>query len=261
VLTSGYNLLAYRNGPNRGATNPAASTEYVFVYDIAGANAAAPKLRQVLDVANSFYGLAWAPNGASFYVAGGVSDAVFVFGYTGTAWAQTATIALHHPPLANNLTGIGKLLGGFLGNGLGFLASSATSGLALTPDGATLVVANIYNDSISVIDTASNTVLWEYDLRPYNTTPQFSGSPGGESPYGVVIAPASGGGFTAFVSSVRDREVVAVPIGAMPPGAGRGATHCHAGQPEQHDTGAWQLAVIRCPGQQPTASASSTRRP
>jgi len=38
VLTSGYNLL---NGPT-GAQDNSASTEYVFVYDIAGANARRP---------------------------------------------------------------------------------------------------------------------------------------------------------------------------------------------------------------------------
>jgi DNA-binding beta-propeller fold protein YncE len=220
VLTSGYNLLAYRNGANRGANDPAASTQYVFVYDVAGGAGAAPRLKQVVDVANSFYGIAWAPDGQHFYVAGGVSDGVFVYGNAGTAWAQTAEIALNHPSLAKNLTGAGALLGAFLGNGLGFLASSATSGLAVSPDGSMLVVANIYNDSISVIDTASNTVMWEYDLRPYKNTPELSGTAGGETPYDVKIAPNGNGGFTAFVSSLRDRQVLAVPLRGIPPDSG-----------------------------------------
>ncbi|MEJ0045451.1 MAG: YncE family protein [Rhodospirillales bacterium] len=189
VLTSGYNLLNYSAGPQRGQGNPAASNEYVFVYDVAGENAASPAPRQVLQVPNSFYGLVWAPDGRNFYVSGGVSDAVFVFGANGGTWSQTATIAFNHPPLADNLTGTAKLLGAFLNNGLGFEARSAVSGLAITPDGATLVAANIYNDSISVIDTASNTVRWEYDLRPFNNTPALSGTPGGEMPYEVAIAP------------------------------------------------------------------------
>ena len=49
----------------------------------------------------------------------------------------------NHPSLATNLTGAGALLAPFLANGLGFLAHSATSGLAVTPDGAQLVVANV----------------------------------------------------------------------------------------------------------------------
>jgi YVTN family beta-propeller protein len=220
VLTSGYNQLDYRSGPQHGQVNPAASNEYVFVYRVAGADEGAPKLLQALRVPNSFYGLVFAPDGQHFYVSGGVSDGVFVFGVTRGVWSYTATIAFNHPPLANNLTGAGKLLGAFLGNGLGFLARSATSGLAVTPDGSMLVAANVYNDSISVIDTASNTVLWEYDLRPYNNTPELSGTPGGETPYDVAIVRTAAGGYTAFVSSVRDREVVAVPLRSIPPDGG-----------------------------------------
>ena len=220
VLTSGYNQLDYRFGAKRGQVDPSASNEYVFVYQVGGGDSGAPKLHQVLQVPNSFYGLAWAPNGRNFYVSGGVSDAVFVFGAVGETWGQTSTIALNHPPLANNLTGGGKLLGAFLGNGIGFLSRSATSGLAVTPDGAMLVVANVYNDSISVIDTASNTVMWEYDLRPYKNTPELSGTPGGETPYDIAIVRNTNSGYTAFVSSVRDREVVAVPLRSIPPDGG-----------------------------------------
>jgi DNA-binding beta-propeller fold protein YncE len=220
VLTSGYNLLSYTNGPNRGANNPAASNEYVFVYNVSGADAGAPHVRQVLQVPNSFYGLVWAPDGKHFYVSGGVSDAVFAFGANGPSWVLAGSIALNHPSLANNLTGSGALLAPFLANGLGFLAHSATAGLAVSPDGKMLVVANVYNDSISVISTATNTVLWEYDLRPYNNTPALSGTPGGEAPYAVAIAPNGQGGYSAFVSALRDREVVALPLRSIPPDGG-----------------------------------------
>ena len=220
VLTSGYNKLNYSHGAQRGQGNPAASNEYIFVYDVSGANEAAPLPKQVLQVPNSFFGLVWAPSGQTFYVSGGASDAVFVFGQAGGSWTQTATIALNHPPLSNNLTGESAILGAFLYNGLGFEARSAAAGLAVTPDGSMLVVANIYNDSVSVIDTASNTVLWEYDLRPFNNTPELSGTPGGEMPYDVAIAPNGIGGYTAFVSSVRDREVVALPLRTIPPDGG-----------------------------------------
>lgn len=220
VLTSGYNKLNYSHGPQRGQNNPAASNEYIFVYDVSGANEAAPLVKQVLQVPNSFLGLVWAPSGQAFYVSGGPSDAVFVFGQAGGSWTQTATIALNHPPLANNLTGEAAILAPFLYNGLGFEAKSSAAGLAITPDGSMLVVANIYNDSVSVIDTASNTVLWEYDLRPFNNTPELAGTPGGEMPYDVKIAPNGLGGYTAFVSSVRDREVDALPLRTIPPDGG-----------------------------------------
>ena len=220
VLTSGYNELNYPTGPMRGTADPAASTEYVFVYSVLGHDAAAPRLKQVVQVPNSFFGLAWAPDGQRFYVSGGVADAVYVFGLTGHDWVQTATYPLNHPPLSKNLTGSGALLGAFLENGLGFLSQSATSGLAVTPDGVGLVVANIYNDSITAIDAAGQLVLWEYDLRPYNNNPAQTGTPGGEAPYDVVIAPDGHGGLTVFVSSVRDREVVAAPLTTAVPAPG-----------------------------------------
>ena len=53
--------------------------------------------------------------------------------------------------------------------GIGVGVGSNASGLGISADGKTLVVANNYNDSISVIDTASRTVRYEHDLRPFFT--------------------------------------------------------------------------------------------
>jgi YVTN family beta-propeller protein len=76
--------------------------------------------------------------------------------------------------------------------------------------------ANNYNDSISVIDTATKTVRYEHDLRPYYSNNEGnSGVPGGEYPLGVVIK----GNGTAYVSSFRDREVVVVDVSS--PTAGK----------------------------------------
>jgi hypothetical protein len=55
VLTSGYN----RNNAPDGKSLPVASNEYVFVYDISGHR---PVKRQVLQVPNTFNGIAWHPN-------------------------------------------------------------------------------------------------------------------------------------------------------------------------------------------------------
>jgi hypothetical protein len=48
----------------------------VFVYDISGHP---PLKKQVLQVPNSFNGIAWHPSGREFYVSGGVDDNVHVF--------------------------------------------------------------------------------------------------------------------------------------------------------------------------------------
>ncbi|MCP3716238.1 hypothetical protein [Paraburkholderia sp. CNPSo 3281] len=70
-----------------------------------------------------------------------------------------------------------------------------------------LVVANNYNDSITIIDTTTNTVTSEYDLRPFNTS-GTQGAAGGEYPWAVSLKSDD----TAFISSVRDREVVVLNL-------------------------------------------------
>lgn len=221
VLTSGYNLLNTPAGrQNAGKPDPTGSKEYVFVYDVSGALARAPKQRQVLQIPNAFYGLAWAPDGRAFYASGGGSDAVFKFTNETGAWAQQAAISLNHGPYADNLTGSAKLLGAFLGNGIGFQEKAVTGGIAVSADGGTVLVANTYNESVSVIDAVSNTVRWEYDLRPYRNTPALDGTPGGEEPFAVAIAASPTGGLIGIAGSVRDRELVVFPLGATPPDLG-----------------------------------------
>jgi len=217
IMTSGYNQLDFTGGANAGQVDPSGSNEYIFVYNVSGANAQSPVQTQVLQIPNSFVGLVFAPNGNNFYAAGGVSDSIFVFSKSAGVWAQSSTIALNHQSYANNLTGIGKLFAAFLYNGIGFEQYAETAGLAISTDGSTLVAANIGNDSISVINTATGTVSWEYDLRPFNSNPSENGKPGGETPFGVAIATNGSGASTAYVSALRDREVVAVPLGASAP--------------------------------------------
>ncbi len=189
IITNGYNLLF----TPAGAQDPAGSNQYVFVYDISGAHKAVPALRQVIPVTNIYQGVVWAGS-KRFYVSGGVDDVVRAYDLTGTSFVNTATIPLNH-----NRTGIG------------FSVSPNAAGLALSGDGSQLVVANMFNDSISVIATATNTVSYEYDLRPFHTSGQ-DGVAGGEQPYFVAVA-----GVTAYVASLRDREIVAIDISGPAP--------------------------------------------
>jgi YVTN family beta-propeller protein len=198
IMTSGYNTL--NQSPQQfqpGALDPYGVFEYIFVFDISGARQKAPKQLQVIPLANTFAGLVWAPDSSKFYVSGGADDDVLTFnaGYYG--YQPGAKIALGHH-----------------GVGIGALQAPSASGLGLSADGSVLVAANIYNDSISVIDPAAGTVKFEYDLRPYNTTPATGqGVAGGETPFGVAVAGTS----IAYVSSIRDREIVVVNIGGNAP--------------------------------------------
>src|SRR5438552_1409499 len=188
VLCAGQNAL---DKPD-GTADTAASTQFIFLYDVSGPHRAAPKLIQVLKQTNAHVGLVFSPDGNSLYAAGGKDDAVYVYGKSGSSWALTQTIALGHG-----------------GKGVGVNVAPNASGLAISADGRTLVVANNYNDSISVIDAATGIVRYEHDLRPFAAGNEgLDGGVGGTFPFAVVLTDNG----VAYVSSDRNREVVAVDV-------------------------------------------------
>jgi YVTN family beta-propeller protein len=188
VLTSGYNLLFDRSGKRI----PADSQEYVFVFDIAHDR---PVRRQVLRVPNTYMGLAFGPDGRHFYVSGGVNDDVHVFGRAHGAWVEEPAGLVR--------------LGHHAGNGWGVKPEAA--GLAVTADGRKLVVANFYNDSISIVPLSQGLP----DARPVEVSLlPGHGRPGGTYPFWVAIK----GSRIAYVSSMRDREIDVVDLEARKPG-------------------------------------------
>src|SRR6267378_2502426 len=102
-------------------------------------------------------------------------------------------------------------------NGMPNPSTFVTGGLAVTADGTKIVIANVYNDSISIVDVAGRSVIKEIDLRPGVIDPAQNGVPGGEYPFWVAIK----GNDTAYVSSLRDREIVVVDINSTPAVIGR----------------------------------------
>ena len=190
IICAGQNSLDNASGN----TDTANSTQYIFLYNVAGTNKTHPVLSQVIKQANAHVGLAWAPNGKTLYAAGGNDDAVYAYTNATGPFALAAKIALNHNK-----------------QGIGLAVQPNASGLGISADGKTLVVANNYNDSVSVIDTASNTVRYEHDLRPYlSSNENTSGVAGGEYPFAVLVN-ASG---VAYISSTRDRQVVALDVSA-----------------------------------------------
>ncbi|TSD86920.1 bifunctional YncE family protein/alkaline phosphatase family protein [Mycobacterium sp. KBS0706] len=185
VLTSGYN----RNVGPDGKPIPELSTEYVFVYDVSGP---LPVKRQVVQVPNTFLGIAWAPDGSRFFVSGGVDDVVYDYMFSQGKFGLAGTIALGHK------AGIGV-------DG----TKPEAAGLAVSPDGKRLLVANYQNESVSLIDTAGHKVVAEADLRPGVIDPAKSGRPGGTYPN--LVAFVSDG--KAYAASQRDRELIALEVG------------------------------------------------
>jgi YVTN family beta-propeller protein len=203
VLTAGQNSL-YKPDGTVDVDN---STQFLFLYNVEGANRAKPLLTQVLKQVNAHVGLVFAPDGNTIYAAGGNDDVVYVYKKSGGSFAAMAPIALGH--VAPGATGNDR------NKGVGLNVQPTAGGLGISADGSTLVVANNYNDSISVIDTASAAVRYEHDLRPYFAGNEGrSGAAGGTFPYAVVLK----GNGTAYVSSDRDREVVVVDVSSAAQG-------------------------------------------
>jgi YVTN family beta-propeller protein len=197
VLTAGQNSLYKPDG----TVDVANSTQFIFLYNVAGANKATPALTQVIKQVNAHVGLVFSPDGNTLYAAGGNDDAVYVYTKTSGGFVPAMPIALGH--FAPGATGSAR------NKGIGLGVQPNAAGLDISADGHTLVVANNYNDSISVIDTASRAVRYEHDLRPYFANNEGNtGGAGGTFPYAVVM----NGNGTAYVSSDRDREVVVVDV-------------------------------------------------
>ncbi len=185
VLTSGYN----RTNDAAGKRIADLSGEYVFIFDVSGPE---PIRRQVVSLPNSFIGLAWAPDGLGFFASGGVDDSVHRFRWLENHFAPDWTAKLGHKA----------------GNGIS--VKPVVSGLAASPDGTRLLVANHANDSITLLDAATGRILSEQDLRPGRLDARDAGKPGGTYPWAVTWTSNS----RAYVSVQRDREIVAIEAGA-----------------------------------------------
>ncbi len=195
VLTSGYNRVS----DIKAKSVPELSNEYVFVYDV---SQGAPAKRQVLQVPNTYMGIAWAPDGTKFFVSGGMDDNVHVFTQKEGRWSESLpAISLGH----KYGLGVNDEEGAKDAKN-----KPVAAGVAVSADGARVLVANSANDSVSLIDLAQKKVVVELDLRPGRNDPARKNSPGGEYPYAVVFK----GNDKAFVSSLRDREIIVIDLHA-----------------------------------------------
>ena len=221
ALTSGYNRVNNSNVVPPAGSIPwytPASNEYVFIYDISTPR---PIKTQALQIPNTYNGIVFDPSGAAFYVSGGPSDNIHVVtrvvapGSKVTWVDQPAmTLALGHG------TGLGLNVPPQVAHvpiNLQVDVHPCAAGVAISGDGKTLVVANYYNDSITIFRGGlGNWQRWrELDLRPGVYDSSQSGVPGGEYPFWVAVK-GNGAGAVAYVSSIRDREIVVVKLSGTP---------------------------------------------
>jgi YVTN family beta-propeller protein len=255
VLTSGFNrVYALGVPPPPYPWYVPDSNEYVFIYDI---STPAPVQKQVVQIANAYHGIVFDPSGTAFYVTGGPSDVVHIFTWSaGGTWGEApgSALALGHTGLGiglnlkpNGAVAINSQVG----------VSPCAAGVAIASDGQTLVVANYYNDSITVFTGGLGhwSKLSELDLRPGKSDPAMAGIAGGEYPFWVAVKGA-GASATAYVSSIRDREIVVVNLSAPPAVAARIPVK---GQPNKMTLNAAQTLLYVAADQSDTVEVIDTR--
>ena len=147
VLTSGYNRFYNTNTPMPHWPD---SNEYVFIYDI---STPTPVKKQVVHIPNTYNGIVFDPSGKAFYVAGGSDDNVHVITLNATGtWEEQpgSALALGHNKLGVGLVGQSDVGAGSIN--LQIVVKPCAAGVAISNDGNTFVVANYYNDSITVFN-------------------------------------------------------------------------------------------------------------
>ncbi len=178
ILTSGFN----RVHNNDGTLDINASNEYVFIYDL---KHGIPVKKQVIQLANTFYGIEWHPYRDAFFVSGGVDDKILYFEISQGVYLKEKEISLGHK------------------TGLGIAVKPMASEITINESGTLLAVSNMENDSVSLIDIKSFKVIDEIDLRPGKNNPKQRGVAGGEFPFGISFVDEK-----IYVASMRDYEVL-----------------------------------------------------
>src|SRR6202035_5461183 len=123
VICAGHNSL----DKSDGTLDAANSTQYIFIYNVVGANQSQPALTQVIKQNNAHVGLVFSPDGKTLYAAGGNDDAVYVYTGSGGSFTAAAPIALGH--FAPGATGSAR------NKGVGLSVQPNASGMDISADG------------------------------------------------------------------------------------------------------------------------------
>jgi YVTN family beta-propeller protein len=239
ILTTGYNTGFYTQGPNgtpilyaaldpitgKQTSTMTPNAEWVFVFDVRGAQ---PLQKQLINIPNTYHGLLWDPSGSRFYVAGGIDDRIFVYKASAPGPSADTTfvpdapfVLLNHDIPADVPIQVFPTGGMFKNTPINsnqfaqdmFIPFGAlAAGLAISPDGSTLYVANYQNDSLSIVNPATRMVSNEVTFFAPGQTTAI-----GEMPYWpVVVSDSKGAPVKTYVTSQRDGQVLSVsPSGSF----------------------------------------------
>ena len=156
ILTSGFNRN-FGAGRLQAAPGALQRIRLFSIYDVSGP---APVKRQVIQVPDTFLGLAWAPKGGRFYVSGGVDDDVLEYARaSGPVETESGGFALRAAPSSRSA--------GTTTRAWAWRSNRRRRGLAVSARTAwrPSLAANLQNDSVSLIDLADGAIV-EQDLRP-----------------------------------------------------------------------------------------------
>ena len=127
VMCAGQNSLYKPDG----TVDTAASTQFIFIYDVSGGHQGEPVLTQVIQQTNSHVGLVFSPDGGRSRPPAARTTSSTDIRKEGGTWSLARTVALGHGRQGDR-----------------HRRRPNASGLGISADGKTLVVANNYNDSI-----------------------------------------------------------------------------------------------------------------
>ena len=192
IICAGQNSLYKPDG----TVDMAHSTQFIFLYNVAGGNKAKPVLTQVIQQVNAHVGLVFSPDGSTLYAAGGNDDAVYVYTKSGSGFL--GRIARARSPLGHARQGR-RPQRAAQRQRHGHLRRRRDAGR---------------RQQLQRLDQRDRHRHARRPLRARpasvlrRTTRARNGGAGGTFPFAVVVK----GNGTAYVSSDRDREVVVVDV-------------------------------------------------
>jgi YVTN family beta-propeller protein len=153
----------------------------------------------------TFYnaGLAFSPDGRHLYATGGGNDAVYDYAVINgrlalsNTWMSTRAHTTSYPPTAGNTTGYSR-------------------GLAVTPDGATLVVTNEQGGSVAALSTATGSIAWETHLGAVALGSVYPGAVAMSPDGGTAWVTAQGANTLAAIDVRTGLTGAVVPVGDHP---------------------------------------------
>jgi DNA-binding beta-propeller fold protein YncE len=168
------------------------------------------RVQQTIPLEAAFYGLCFSKSGDTLYVAGGFSDSIEVFSFHDGNAKLTSSISLPHKqgPTKNKKEGGEKESQESTSKG----GASFPAGLALSPDGKSLYVAENVADDLAVLDVTSGKLLQRLPTEhyPYAVLTAADGS--------VYVSAWGGSSVSVFRPATRGElfEVARLEVGRHP---------------------------------------------